>query len=449
MAQLVGRDTPAAVVAVVLCVALVLATWFRGAFFEPQSSIMLGVSLVLVAVVISGFEATVLRREDVCLLALSIWWLVSAELHHVPRNFLPLGASLAAILAGSIGTRTLGSRARRTVNACIVAVGSLTGLVGLIACDVRWYPVAMRGQNLWRLAGTLTYSNAAGLLIAMAIVLSLGTKSPALWRILSLELCSAGLVASGSRGAMVAAAVAALVLLRSYLVGAAVPLAAGICAGMVTIASSRGPAAAIPALVVACLILVAGCAWSLWRAKEPRRRIALTHRAWKFAAGVGAVLALGSIVIVARTEIATRIGSGSIHARFAEWRLALQQFRSSPFIGAGPDKVLIPQTSGVASYFAHNEYLQVLAGAGVVGAFLLLATLILSGQRLWLDSKHEYGPVSAIVVFALGGLFDYSWHLPALGLCAGIALGLATPLRGGSGINHLAERRDVLAVSRS
>jgi hypothetical protein len=31
------------------------------------------------------------------------------------------------------------------------------------------------------------------------------------------------------------------------------------------------------------------------------------------------------------------------------------------------------------------------------------------------------------MVFALAGFFDYTWHLPAITLVAGMALGLAQP----------------------
>lgn len=424
LAPFVGNDPVAAVLAFVLCLVLVVATWSHGAFFQPQASIFLGVSLVLVAVVISRFGVTVLRREDVSLFALSIWWLISAELHHEPRSFLPLGASLTGILAGSLVTGELGVEARRTVTACVVAIGSLTALVGLIACDLRWFPLAMRGQNVWRLAGSLTYSNAAGLLIAIALVLCLASNWRHSWRIASLELCSAGLVATESRGALLAMTLAAAIFLRANVRQALVPLVMGLCAGIVTIAGARGHSPSFGALTGSCLILVAGYVWSRRRASTPPP--GSTNRTRRIGIAIGIAIAVAATGFVARPELERRLSSGSALARLSEWRLALQQFRTSPWLGVGPDKVLIPRTGGVASYLAHNEYLQILAGAGLVGATLLLSTLILAGHRLWHHPRDSNGPLSAVLIFALGGAFDYTWHVPALGLCAGIALGLAT-----------------------
>jgi len=426
IAELRTADPFGVAVAVVLCAGFTVSTWARGAFFDRPSTIFLGGSLLLAAAVILRYGAAVVRREDVTLLALAVWWLISANLNDTPRSFVPLGASFAGVLAGSLGVRVLESRARRAVTACVVAVGSVTALVGLVACDIRWYPEAMRGQDLWRLAGTLTYPNAAGLLTGMALALTLGSDFPARWRILSVAACSAGLVASESRGAMLATAVAGVLFLRSRIRRDFRPVVTGVCAGLVTIAGAHGLGTSIPALIGGLLVLIAGCGWSLSSRKgRAERSDRSAHRTRRVAAGAVVVVALAVAGILARTEIATRSSYHSIAARTTEWHLALQQFTSAPLVGVGPDKTLTPQTGGVASYFAHNEYLQVLADAGLVGAILLLATVALVAYRLRHRVAQASGPVAALLVFALAGVTDYSWHLPALGLCAGITLGLA------------------------
>ena len=432
-----------AATAVALCLGVVVLAWEKGGFFEPANAVALAAFLVVVAAVIGLFRLR-LRTEEAFLLALDIWWLVTAELNHDASSFLPLGASFAALLCGSLGVRALEARWRAVVRGWVVVVGSLTAASGLFACAMRWYPLAMRGQNLWRLSGTLTYSNAAGLLLGMALVLCLGNEDFGHLSAVPVMLCTAGLVATQSRGAMLATAVAALLLLRHQIRTEVVPLLVGALAGIVTVASSSGPAPAMGALVATCAALGATCLISYCRTKRgdgAAEMASTTPRCWPVALRILAALSIVLAAYLGRNEIVKRVDFGSILARLSAWRLAIDQWRTSPFLGVGPDKVLVPRAGGVVTYFVHNEYLQVLAGAGVIGALLLLSAVVLVGRRLWRQRTTSSGSVAAVVVFAIAGLFDFVWHVPVLALCAGIALGATAPDSGPSGGGDLFSAR--------
>jgi len=113
--------------------------------------------------------------------------------------------------------------------------------------------------------------------------------------------------------------------------------------------------------------------------------------------------------------------------RISIWASALDQWRSSPVVGVGADRILqvhyIP-ADGTTAIFAHNEYLQILADGGVIGATLLIAagaSIARSVRRTNLLASCATG---ALIVFVVAGVFDFGWHLPALGLVGGWAAGL-------------------------
>jgi O-antigen ligase len=92
----------------------------------------------------------------------------------------------------------------------------------------------------------------------------------------------------------------------------------------------------------------------------------------------------------------------------------------------GPDALLrFHAVDGTFAHFAHNEYLQVLADAGAVGALLLLAsagTVVAAVRREDVLTSCATG---ALVAFAVAGALDFDWHLAALGVVGGWVTGLA------------------------
>ncbi len=194
----------------------------------------------------------------VSVVSLALWWLIRAQTSGSLTQFLPLGASFLAFAAGFAAVRPLKDRARVVAGlsvACLGAVGALVGFAGLIW---RWYPMAMPAQGLWRLSTTLTYSDAAGLVLGACLLIALGTDLyPALVR-MAVCLCAGGLLATQSRGAYAAVACACcLVPWRRY-VRYLVPLIAGAGLGVAAIVTS--PDTGRVPWLGAALILASGIA---------------------------------------------------------------------------------------------------------------------------------------------------------------------------------------------
>lgn len=338
-----------------------------------------------------------------------------------------MGASIVSFVAAAAVVRQSPRRWRRGGALFCIAIAALTAVVGLVACDVRWYPLSMRGQDLWRLSGTITYSNAAGLLLGMALLLAMDRTLQTRWGSLAIAACASGLVATQSRSVVLATLVAGLWLARRELRNALVPLSLGAFAGIVTVANSNGLARRPLALCVSMLTLALVPIVSEGVQRSGRLSIR-TRRAVTVAAGaIGLAVLLGA-VIGARSEVAKRIDLGSDVGRLHEWRSALQQFHTSIWTGVGPDQLLvISKSKGTTTYFAHNEYLQILAGGGLIALGLVAAAVVLIVRRQRSSPAHVRTASGALVVFALGGMFDYSWHVPAIALLAGLILGLAQP----------------------
>jgi O-antigen ligase len=204
------------------------------------------------------------------------------------------------------------------------------------------------------------------------------------------------------------------------------PLLAGIGAGAVVVATSSGPATQ-PAAILAVIggLCIAGFVRS-----PTSVRFTLSRRA--IATSVPAFLGCFAFALIAlRTPIQRRVELASTNDRVVEWTAALKQWRSSPLTGVGPDTILRFQArDGTFAHFAHNEYLQVLAGAGVVGLVLLVFAVAAVAKTIRRYDALSSCACGALAAFALAALLDFDWHLSALGLFAGCAAGLASqPVR--------------------
>ena len=119
---------------------------------------------------------------------------------------------------------------------------------------------AIPSQHLWRLSSSLTYADAAGLVLALGLIMALGSdRWPPITRV-SVCLCAGGLLATQSRGPMLAFACAcALVPVDRYRRNA-VPLVAGLCVGLVAVATSGsdGPVPILGAVFVVAVLVSAG-----------------------------------------------------------------------------------------------------------------------------------------------------------------------------------------------
>lgn len=415
-----GRETPKTTAAATVGL-LVAAVARKGGFHQRDALIVAVAAALLVAVRVA---VGVGRRSAIALvpvLALAAWWLASARLHGSSSSFLPLGAGMLAFGAGLVALDGVPPEWRRTVQASLLGIGALSAAAGIVAEAFRLWPLAARAQDLWRIGTTLTYANAAGLLLAMTLLLGLGLepdRGAPLVRV-GLCLCMAALVATQSRGALVACAVSLPFVPWARLRAASGALAAGLGAGLVAVATSAGdgtePLVVVVTLCAVALAIVVG-AGGPRRWRTGRRGAAATVMALVTAGALAATLAGGHPQLSKRLE----------QDRTPEWHAALDQFTSSPLVGVGPDEPLVLDArTATTTDFAHDEYLQVLAGGGLLGGGLLLAVgvaLVTTARRRDLPSSCA---VAALVAFAVAGAFDYDWHLPALCLVAGLAAAMA------------------------
>jgi hypothetical protein len=419
---LADRTNEAAGLAGLILAGLVLAECVRdGGFWHGDALIV----AVLSTVVLAGWRwlAPLDRRGWAVvssLVALAAWWLVRAASAHLLTHFVPFGASLLGGAAAFVVVRSLHA-AQRAVAALVVAlVGAGVAVSGFVGLMARWNPLAIPSQHLWRLSSPLTYADAAGVVLAMALLMALGSElRPWLCRA-CICLCAGGLLATQSRGAVLAfVCAAALVPWRRY-VHHLVPLLAGVLLGALAVVTSPWHHA-VPVLGVALVALVAlSVCWVPKRRRPSRRAVAW----WSAALALVATAA----IVALHHEIWLRVHSPSDRDRGAEWSAAWHQFSSAVLAGVGPDRTLhLHIADGTFAHFAHNEYLQVAAGAGLVGLGLLVLSMVSLVRVVRRNSLISSCAAAGLVCLAVGALFDFDWHLPVIGLLGGWLAGLGAP----------------------
>lgn len=414
------RPAPLPATVAALAGLTVVAIVRRGAFHRVDALVVAAGAAVLLAMGVSR-SGRPSRLAAGAAVAFAGWWLIAAGNHGEWGAFLPLGASAVAFAAGVTVTSRLSCTARAVAAQILVGLIGLTSLSGLTAVAFRLFPFAARAQNLWRVTTPLTYANAAGLLLAMGLLLAVGLDQGSTLARVSVCLCAAGLAGTQSRGAAVALLVGAVFVPLHAWRQALLPLAAGIAAGGAVVATSPAmiqPSESGPVVAVATVAAVAVALSS------PRLR-----RAWRPWMRYPAGLAMaGGIAIGADAMHHTIAARLTLADRSPEWSAALRQWVSSPLFGKGPDRPLLLDSHTLTfASFAHNEYLQVLAGGGLLGGILLLAAI-----GAVIAAAHRYDTLSscccgALVALAVAGFFDFDWHLAALGLIGGWIAGLAIP----------------------
>ncbi len=413
---------------------MVAATLREGAFYPADASLVLSVSLVVGVALLFTRPNRRAVAVVAALSALALWWFVRALSQGRAESFLPLGASMVGFAGAFLATRRLGDKYRVLAAQLVVAVGAVSAAAGLLATTARWYPLAMPAQNLWRLATTLTYSNAAGALLAVALLVGLGLEQRAHLTQLMVCLCVAGLVATQSRGAVLGATVGIVVVPVTQLRRAGVTVGLGILGGLAVVATSSGGRA--QPLATAAVVVVVVLAMTLPRRTSPVRLPATITRL-SFGGVRKSVLVLVVLVVattglavgaglVLRVPIERRVALGSSEDRGHEWAAALDQWRSSPVVGVGPDQLLrFHAADGNFAHFSHNEYLQVLADSGLIGATLLVAAGICVARVVRREDVATSCAAAALLAFAVVGALDFDWHLASLGLVGGWVAGLA------------------------
>ncbi len=419
------RDSPPRewVVAALLFGLMLTEGLREGGFWRADAFVVAiaSAALLVVAVIVAPPD----RRSAAVIVGvvlLALWWLVRAGTSGSLAQFLPLGASLLAFAAAFAAVRPLRGRAREAAGlgiACLGAAGALVGFAGLIW---RWYPMAMPAQGLWRLSSTLTYSDAAGLVLGMCLLIALGTDMyPPLARV-AVCLCAGGLLATQSRGAYVAFACACALVPWHRYVRSLVPLLAGAGLGLAAIVSSPNTD---HVLWLGGALVVATGASALVRLDV--RPSGIGSRARVVIAVLLLLVVAGGSALV-HHEISLRALAPSNQDRSVEWSTALHQWRTAPLVGVGPDRLLeFDAPDGTYAHFVHNEFLQIGADTGAIGVALLGFSVIcavrVTERRTDVLSSCA---VSALVCWTVAAAFDFNWHLTFVGLLGGWSLGLAS-----------------------
>ncbi|MBV9284616.1 MAG: hypothetical protein JO176_08370, partial [Acidimicrobiia bacterium] len=156
------RSTLGAVAVGVTCAALIR----KGAFFLPDAWVF-PLLLAGVAVAYRRRPSPGERRVLVALGAFCLWWAIASVAWGVPSRAPLLIGSAVGFGAALVIGRSFDLSQRAAIHRNVVALGAVMAALGMAGIVYRAYPYAMAHDGLWRVAGTLTYANAAGLLLAM------------------------------------------------------------------------------------------------------------------------------------------------------------------------------------------------------------------------------------------------------------------------------------------
>jgi hypothetical protein len=221
-----------------------------------------------------------------------------------------------------------------------------------------------------------------------------------------------------------------------------IAVAAAVLAGAVwttgVVAKSR---AGTGALLFACIVLVNLVVEGRW----PRRMA----EAATMAATAAVVLfcgvlygPFGGMVAWLPTGLQPHVAALVTDPRVVAARVALRMFCASPILGTGLDTFggVFPrfQPGNVTLLYAHNDYAQLLAEAGIMGAALAIGlgcVLLVRGHRFYwrvptTSRLLEAGPWAAAAGLAFHAAFDWNMHVPATALAAGIVMGICAATGG-------------------
>ncbi len=155
----------------------------------------------------------------------------------------------------------------------------------------------------------------------------------------------------------------------------------------------------------------------------------------------------------------SRLVGGLGSNRYDFYRVAVEQFRRAPLVGAGADNFqqdyLVDGRSGETPRYPHSVQLRTLGQVGLVGTLLLLGAV---AAALWAGlrgvrarpSRHAPGPaVSALVgtlYVGVHGSADWFWEVAGIGAPAFALLGLAAGLAPRAPGGHERTARRPLAI---
>jgi O-antigen ligase len=349
-----------------------------GGFYTPDL-VAIPLFIAVAALMVSRPVARPDARVMVTLGIFAGVWLLRGAVEGTAARAASLSSAAVAFgVTFLLARRCRAERERALVTRALVVIALVVALLSLFGWASDRFPWGIPYDGFWRLSGPFAYPNAAGLFFALAIVLAL-VQHDRSWfdRLGTVAILFGALAATASRGAVVA------------LVG-----------GLVILGYARA-----------------------------KRERSISRTAAAAGIGIGSALILYVALISAGVIGETRAGNAtaSIDDRTAEARSAFAQGRAQPLVGSGPERELVIHNfRGLAvARFAHNEPLQVWAGAGLIGLVPLLAIAV-ALVAVYRDDDRPRGSLAVVAasMLVIGGLLDFSWHFVGLVAFAGWLCGL-------------------------
>jgi O-Antigen ligase len=402
-------------------VLLLIGTWRKGGFFKPDIVVLPCLCVVLALTAPSVW--TWLRRHRLPVLlgvASTAWWLGEAAIwrHGVESWRLPACWLCAA--AGYAIVRGLPPATKTAVASAVTAIGVALSIAGLVLVAVRSSTWTWPDERSLRYQGPLTYPSAIGLYLLLTVLASLqawprtATASPRSIRFATITraIVVLGVVATDSRGALAGLLVMVCFRTVRHELGAAI--LAAIAGAPVLLYAQRDGVRPLLVLVAVCL--------TVGIAVLPNSSL---HKAIRYLA-LPALGAAGWLLATQHHAVAGVDASWTERGHIL--RGAIHLFGAHPLFGAGPDPS-IPTTTltglpGVDA-FAHNEPLEMLLSIGIVGTAFFAITVVYVIRALWARRGALASPVLTTVL--AGGLVDFVWHFPALGLLGGVVAAVEMP----------------------
>ena len=431
-----------------LLTALAGGTYAQGAFYPRGQAWLAALLLVAAGLALAIRPIRLARRPILPGLTLAGWPVLSGVVAGQPTAGLRLGLLVAAVPLTIGCARRLGGSSARLLLDGLIALGGLLASIGWYGAVRHRTPLAIAGQGLYRAASTLTYPNAAGVLLAMIALLGLGliVAQPVTGRwngrggLLAVMLI--GVAATLSRGALLAFAAGLLVLalglpgltrglgVRRVLAALAWPLTGALVGTLALLPSMPVTATGNAALAAGGLLLGSAIGSISARTSRPANWL---PPYLLLAGGALAVGVLRPFPSVTRTRL-----SLDSPDRWDAWRAAWRVFTAHPVTGAGPGLRSLSWQSrdGVRIFgYAHNEYLQLLATLGLLGLVLLFAGLAVLGSGLRRAAHGQPTTLAPAVAAAVSVALlasmalDFTGHFPVLVLSAAAVAGCAAPVR--------------------
>ncbi len=473
-----------------------------GGFFAGAPAIVavvLGIALTLRLVLaeqpFEGFGPALVCAV-VALGCFAIWTLLSSLWSHAPAQAMiefdrVLMYWLALVLFGSIGwTRERFVWALRILAATMTVV-AIMALITRVTPGIHSIPPSLEN---YRLSYPLTYWNALGLFVAVAILLCAGLATRSEEKPVAQSLAAAAIpvlaatiyftFSRGSIGSLlVGAVVFVLVAARRDLIPAAIavvpPTAVAVllCVGTDVLSTGKygSPAGVAEGKTLAWeLIGLAVAAGVLRFALRPLDRrlaaieisAATKRRNWiAFVATTVIVVVAAGVAVDAPQKISNgfhdftatkppvdpealqdRLTNLNSNGRLVQWELAVEKFDQHPLDGTGAGtwaRVWAQEGNGEFKVInAHSLYLEMLAELGLPGliflAVALIAILVGLVTRVRGPDRVLYAAlIGAMLAWAAHAAADWDWEMPATAFFIFSIGGMAIAARQGEGASWI------------